>query len=122
MVRSLAWAKSTIWAWRLSGTRMTTFFCPSGGDLGISHTVLDGAGMAWYNGHMSTATLRARQRYAVDTLAGDLAPGRRAVIEASLARINGRLGVRCASCGRALEAAGSVAAGVGPVCAHKTAR
>lgn len=70
---------------------------------------------------MSTATLRARQRYAVNTLTTSLVPARRAVIEASLARINGRLGVRCTSCGRTLEAAGSVAAGVGPVCAHKVA-
>jgi len=70
---------------------------------------------------MSTATLQGRRRYAEAALAGDLAPARRAVIEASLTRINNRLGVRCDRCGRQLEAAGSVAQGRGPVCCKAAA-
>ena len=51
----------------------------------------------------------------------NLSAGRRSVIEAQLAKIDAKLAARCSSCGRHLEAAESVAAGIGPVCAHKAA-
>lgn len=80
---------------------------------------LDGMPLVTYNEHMTTEVLRNRRQYAINTLAGDLSPARRAVLEASLARFDAQLGVRCGCCGRRLEADRSTAAGIGPVCAQR---
>ncbi len=71
---------------------------------------------------MTTSTLRSRQAYCVATLAqADLSPARRQTVESKLATITTALAARCSHCGRHLEAAESIANGIGPVCAHKAA-
>ena len=71
---------------------------------------------------MSTATLRRRHAYCVAVLADpELHPSRRQLLESKLAEFTVALRSRCSDCGRALESPGSIAAGIGPVCAHKTA-
>ncbi len=69
---------------------------------------------------MTTSQLRSRRAYALATLAqADLSDSRRNAVEAGLARLDAKLTARCSDCGRHLEAAESIANGIGPVCAHK---